>query len=86
LQYSLSDRIRYYWPHPAIREACQTMLNNLDRSPPPLTLLSQYLPEQYQAIREGRLPFLASEIVRDGVSNVLRHYLNACTPKHETVR
>jgi D-tagatose-1,6-bisphosphate aldolase subunit GatZ/KbaZ len=86
LQYSLSDRIRYYWPHPAIQQACQTMLNNLGRTPPPLTLLSQYLPEQYHAIREGRLAFLASDIVRDGVGSVLRHYLNACNPHPENTR
>lgn len=83
LQYSLSDRIRYYWPHPAIRRAYAVMLNNLERTPPPLTLLSQYLPQQYAAIREGRLALRANEIVRDGVGSVLRHYLDACNPNIE---
>jgi D-tagatose-1,6-bisphosphate aldolase subunit GatZ/KbaZ len=54
-EYSLSDRIRYYWPVPAVESALNRLLGNLDASPPPLTLLSQYLPLQYEAIRAGRI-------------------------------
>ena len=42
LQYSLSDRIRYYWPHPRVQRACASLLERLRRTPVPLTLLSQY--------------------------------------------
>ena len=51
LAYSLSDRIRYYWPHPEVAQACGKLFENLQRRPPPLTLVSQYLPRQYAAIR-----------------------------------
>ena len=46
-QYSLSDRIRYYWPVPAVEAALNRLLAHLDANPPPLTLVSQYLPLQY---------------------------------------
>jgi len=49
LQYSLSDRIRYYWPYPAVQRACDALFARLDRRPIPLTLLSQYLPRQHDA-------------------------------------
>ena len=84
LQYSLSDRIRYYWGHPDIQAACTAMLDQLDQSPPPLTLLSQFLPQQHAAIREGRLPWRTTDVLRDGVAGVLRHYAAACHPTTRT--
>ena len=78
LAYSLSDRIRYYWAHPAVREACRTMLARLDAAPPPLTLLSQYLPRQYEAVREGRIKTGTDALLRDGTVQALRPYLAAC--------
>jgi D-tagatose-1,6-bisphosphate aldolase subunit GatZ/KbaZ len=44
----------------------------------PLTLISQYLPVQYAAIRAGRLANDPRELVLDGVEQVLRHYDQAC--------
>lgn len=78
LAYSLSDRIRYYWAHPAVRQACHTMLARLDAAPPPLTLLSQYLPRQYEAVRDGRLQTHTDALLRDGTVRALRPYLHAC--------
>ena len=78
-QFSLSDRIRYYWPHPDIRAAQEQMLANLARTAPSLTLLSQYLPHQYQAVRAGRLPNTPVDLLKEGVARVLRQYLSACT-------
>jgi D-tagatose-1,6-bisphosphate aldolase subunit GatZ/KbaZ len=77
-QYSLSDRIRYYWPHPAIQAAQAQLLANLERTAPPLTLLSQYLPAQYEAVREGRVRNLPAELLKEGVAKVLRQYMDAC--------
>ncbi|UXH80990.1 D-tagatose-bisphosphate aldolase, class II, non-catalytic subunit [Roseateles amylovorans] len=79
LAYSLSDRIRYYWAHPTVQRACATLLNRLESSPPPLTLLSQYLPRQYDAIRDGRLRNRPVELLRDGTAQSLRPYLEACS-------
>ena len=79
LAYSLSDRIRYYWAHPAVQQACRAMLARLDAAPPPLTLLSQYLPRQYEAVREGRLAPRTEALLRDGTVHALRPYLHACS-------
>jgi len=79
-QYSLSDRIRYYWPHPAIQQAQSALIDYLERNPPPLTLLSQYLPAQYEAVREGRLRNRPADLLKEGVAKVLRQYRDACTP------
>lgn len=78
-QYSLSDRIRYYWPVPEVESALNRLLANLDANPPPLTLLSQYLPLQYQAIRAGRLRPRARELVLHAIEQVLQQYSAACT-------
>lgn len=77
-QFSLSDRIRYYWPHPRIQAAQAALMEKLERHPPPLTLLSQYLPAQYEAVREGRLANLPAELLKEGVARVLRQYMRAC--------
>jgi D-tagatose-1,6-bisphosphate aldolase subunit GatZ/KbaZ len=50
---------------------------NLERAAPPLALLSQYLPDQYQAIRDGRLRNLPGDILNEGVAKVLRQYMHA---------
>ncbi len=77
-QFSLSDRIRYYWPHPAIQAAQAQLLDNLERHAPPLTLLSQYLPSQYEAVREGRVRNRPVDLLKEGVARVLRQYQDAC--------
>jgi len=85
LQFSLSDRIRYYWSTPEATQACTRLLAELTASGVPLTLVSQYLPLQYAAIREGRLNNDPRELVLDGVAQVLRHYAHACNPVHGAV-
>jgi D-tagatose-1,6-bisphosphate aldolase subunit GatZ/KbaZ len=77
-QYSLSDRIRYYWPAPEVESALNRLLENLDSNPPPLTLLSQYLPLQYEAIRAGRIGPRARELVLHSIEQVLQQYSAAC--------
>lgn len=81
LQYSLSDRVRYYWSVPEVSRACAALLERLAGTQLPLTLLSQYLPYQYAAVREGRLAHDARAILLDGVARVLRHYAQACRPR-----
>ncbi|QGZ42323.1 D-tagatose-1,6-bisphosphate aldolase subunit GatZ/KbaZ [Pseudoduganella flava] len=83
-QFSLSDRIRYYWPHPAVQQAQARLLAQLERTPPPLTLLSQYLPVQYAAVRDGRLPNRPADLLKEGVARVLRQYMDACAGRGVT--
>jgi D-tagatose-1,6-bisphosphate aldolase subunit GatZ/KbaZ len=84
LQFSLSDRIRYYWSTPIVGQACAQLLDSLASREIPLTLLSQYLPLQYGAIRAGQLKNDPREIVFDGVQQVLRTYDRACRPEAAT--
>lgn len=76
-RYSLSDRIRYYWPDPAIERAVSLMFENLDGAAIPLGLLSQYLPRQYQDVRAGRLDCDARALARAGVRYPLAPYAQA---------
>jgi D-tagatose-1,6-bisphosphate aldolase subunit GatZ/KbaZ len=81
LQYSLSDRIRYYWNVPAVRAATDALIANLSTRHIPLTLLSQYLPVQYASVRTGSLENEPRELLLAGVSAVLRDYAHACHPE-----
>jgi D-tagatose-1,6-bisphosphate aldolase subunit GatZ/KbaZ len=80
LQFSLSDRSRYYWSTPVVEQACTRLLEHLASRGIPLTLVSQYLPVQYAAIRAGRLRNDPRQLVLDGVEQVLRQYDGACRP------
>jgi D-tagatose-1,6-bisphosphate aldolase subunit GatZ/KbaZ len=80
LQYSLSDRVRYYWTVPEVQAACEALLVNLRTRGIPLTLLSQYLPLQYAEVRAGALANDPREILLDAVAQVLKGYANACRP------
>lgn len=72
--FSFSDRIRYYWTNPEIAAAVEKLLANFDNLEIPLPLLSQYLPEQYVAVREGILAPRGRELVLDKVRAVVRQY------------
>jgi D-tagatose-1,6-bisphosphate aldolase subunit GatZ/KbaZ len=80
LQYSLSDRIRYYWAVPEVQAACDALLVNLKSHGIPLTLLSQYLPLQYAEVRAGALANDPREILLDAVAQTLKGYASACRP------
>jgi D-tagatose-1,6-bisphosphate aldolase subunit GatZ/KbaZ len=76
--YSLSDRIRYYWPNEEISKALDALLENLCQKPAPLTLLSQYLPEQAEAVRTGALQNDPVAIIHHKVRKSLARYAAAC--------
>lgn len=78
LQYSLSDRIRYYWPKKTIDDAARRLLQSLEASPPPLTLIMQFLPGQYAAIREKEIRNHPKDLVLHKVDEVLMQYSKAC--------
>lgn len=76
-RYSLSDRARYYWPTPPLRAALDRLLANLDAHPPPLPLLSQFLPVQYERVRAGALPNTPRALIADKIEGVLENYAAA---------
>lgn len=76
--YSYSDRCRYYWPDTEVEKEIQVLIANLTSNVPALTLISQYLPLEYDAIRAGALQPRPAEIIQRHVANVLRKYAVAC--------
>jgi D-tagatose-1,6-bisphosphate aldolase subunit GatZ/KbaZ len=77
LAYSLSDRIRYYWPDPAIERARQRLYDNLRENPPPMPLLMQYMPVALDAkSRNGA--FDPHEFALAHIGAVLDDYQYAC--------
>lgn len=73
-RYSYSDRSRYYWNVPAVREAVRVLLDNLARTEIPLPLLSQFLPLQYRRVRDSCLRPEPVALLRESVRVVLRDY------------
>ncbi len=80
LQYSLSDRIRYYWSHPEIVAAQARMLASLTDHPPPLALISQYLPAAHAALRNRGTDAGPENLIIQHVMHVLDDYAAACAP------
>jgi D-tagatose-1,6-bisphosphate aldolase subunit GatZ/KbaZ len=80
LEYSLSDRIRYYWPDAAIQAAQARLFENLRATPPALALLSQYLPTAYAAVRDGRATLDPADLVIAHIGATLDIYHGACHP------
>lgn len=82
LQYSLSDRIRYYWPVPDVSAAVDRLQQAFLDGAPPMGLLSQYLPSAYDAARSGALPLRITEIIVNHVRQILTQYSRACDPEN----
>ncbi len=78
LQYSLSDRVRYYWPDPAIEDARIKLFENLGGNLPPISLISQHLPTALPAVRAGAASREPLSLAMAHVSAVLDDYHHAC--------
>ena len=78
LQYSLSDRVRYYWPDAVIEAARVKLFDNLRTNPPPISLLSQHLPRALHAVRAGAATRDPLSLSMAHVSAVLDDYHHAC--------
>ncbi len=77
-KYSFSDRVRYYWPEPLVRQTLDRLLANLSHHPVPLPLLSQYLPGPYEKVRSGELENMPAAWIREQITAVLKDYAYAC--------
>ena len=77
--FSFSDRIRYYWPVPGVQAAFEHLMANLEEHQPlPHSLVSQYLPRQYEQIRDERLENHPRALLMGRVQDVLEVYRIAC--------
>ncbi len=73
-KYSLSDRIRYYWNDYQVKEALVRLLQNLSGQETPLTLLSQFLPESFEAVRNNEIKNNPENLIMNRISKVLDKY------------
>lgn len=76
-KYSFSDRCRYYMPVPEVKQAMQTMIQNLRTNGIPLNLLTQYMPIQYTRVREGLLENDPEALIVDHICDSIDEYLYA---------
>jgi len=79
LIYAYSDRCRYYWHVASVQRELDLLLTNLATVSIPLTLVSQYLPQEYDAIRAGALQISAQAIIHYHIQSVLSVYSDACS-------
>ena len=77
-RYSYSDRIRYYWNSPPVKDAVDTLIANLQQVTIPETMLSAFLPDQYRAVRAGTLLASPVPIILHRIREVLKVYADAC--------
>ncbi|MBN1499853.1 MAG: class II D-tagatose-bisphosphate aldolase, non-catalytic subunit [Spirochaetes bacterium] len=80
-KFSLSDRCRYYLPMKEVKDSLSIMLSNLKSTSIPLTLLSEYMPLQYNKIRYGLLTSTPEDLIRDRIINYIDDYLYATDPE-----
>lgn len=73
-EFSLSDRVRYYWPAPDVDAAVTGLLARLGaaRLPPPL--VSQFMPAQHAAWRDGRIGLHPFDLIRHRIGQVMERY------------
>jgi D-tagatose-1,6-bisphosphate aldolase subunit GatZ/KbaZ len=76
--YSYSDRCRYYWPVPEVQEEISRLLGNLENEALPATLISQFLPLEYEAVRIGLHPARPRDLICLHIQAILRRYATAC--------
>jgi D-tagatose-1,6-bisphosphate aldolase subunit GatZ/KbaZ len=61
-----------------VQAALARLIRNLEETPPPLSLLSQFAPVQYDHIRAGRIANRPHAIILDRIGQVLDEYAYAC--------
>lgn len=77
-QHSYSDRIRYYWNHPAVSQAVDRLFDNLAEAGIPLSVLHRHLPRQYNAVQAGDLKPAPRDLAMHNIMEVTGAYSRAC--------
>lgn len=73
-KYSYSDRSRYYMNDIKVKNALYALTGNLKPINIPMTLVSQYMPEQYRKIRAKALIKDPEAMIMDRIKEVLDDY------------
>lgn len=80
-RFSFSDRCRYYWSDPFVQCELKQLFQNLLAEKIPLSVLSQFMPLQYDRVRRGELTAAPGALIQDSIRNVLRIYGRATAPE-----
>ena len=73
-KYSYSDRVRYYWTNENVSSSLHLMIDNLRKNKIPATLLSNYMPEEYEDVRKGVIKNDPEELIYRRIRKVLDIY------------
>ena len=73
-KYSFSDRIRYYWSKKEVAQSLDILINNLRSVEIPSSLISQFLPIQYEAIRNGEIDKQPEMLIHHKIREILTIY------------
>jgi len=76
-KYSYSDRCRYYLTPPEVNSSINMLIDNLSKIEIPLILISQYFPDQYWHVREGKVKNKPLSLLYGRISNTLALYESA---------
>lgn len=77
-KYSFSDRARYYWPVKEVENAKEKLFKNLENIEIPLSVLSQYMPQQFYEVCQGKINMKPKELVHSYIRIVAGIYARAC--------
>ena len=77
-QYSLSDRVRYYWTNRDIAGSVDILIKNMQNIEIPQTLILEFLPKLYWRIRDNEIKPHPKEIVYQYIQDILKQYSLAC--------
>jgi D-tagatose-1,6-bisphosphate aldolase subunit GatZ/KbaZ len=75
--FSYSDRLRYYWPAPAVEAAVKRLRANLERVGIPLPLISQHLRQLHDPVAGGEVAATVDELAKALVKLALAPYADA---------
>lgn len=77
-RFSLSDRLRYYWPVAEVQHALERLLKNLSNLTLPSGLLHQYFPAECEPIRSNTMEISPEAIIISRITALLANYDFAC--------
>ena len=83
-KYSYSDRWRYYAGDAAVKEAVDALFESFDKKRIPLPLISQFLPGQYETIRNRSTSFSAEELAKENIKFIIDKYYRAVSGDKQT--
>ncbi|MBI5807706.1 MAG: class II D-tagatose-bisphosphate aldolase, non-catalytic subunit [Ignavibacteriales bacterium] len=73
-KYSYSDRIRYYWNYKIVNAALMKLIINLRDNKIPISLISQFMPQEYEAIVNGNITLDPQELINNKITHILEIY------------